>query len=125
MREANRARTGAGLEALKSQPALDRIATVHAQELAERRVLDHNSMHPERHTLSDRMRNIEGLRGAAENIAAIPVQYGTVGQPTVRTWLDSPHHRENLLGLYTHTGIGVALGGDGYWYIVQVYVSYF
>jgi uncharacterized protein YkwD len=31
----------------------------------------------------------------------------------VRGWMNSPGHRENILGSYSHLGVGIELGGTG------------
>ncbi len=61
-----------------------------------------------------------GWSSAAENIAA--------GQPytsVVQSWIDSPGHRANLLGDFTHLGIGYVDGPSCYGrYYVQVFAHY-
>src|SRR5690606_4645258 len=46
--------------------------------------------------------------------------------PTAVTtgWLDSPGHRKNILGSYTHIGIGVACSSSGRPFYTQVFGAY-
>ncbi|WP_229051240.1 CAP domain-containing protein [Aeromicrobium sp. Leaf350] len=61
-----------------------------------------------------------GWSSAAENIAA-GQQPGSV----VQAWIDSPGHRANLLGDFTHLGIGYVDGPSCYQrYFVQVFARY-
>ena len=43
-----------------------------------------------------------------------------VAAAAVSGWMDSPGHRANLLGNYTHVGFGVATNGQGDTWVVQV-----
>ena len=121
--EANRVRTEQGLQPLMADEALSRAAISHAQELARRRVLTHDSEVAARKTVGMRV-TLEGAtwQRVGENLASM--SGGTVAVPvhTVRLWLDSPGHRANLLhAQFTHTGVGVATDSHGVWYVVQVY----
>ena len=115
----NDARTAEGLAPLQQDPGLARAARGHAEELAERRVMTHESEDPARRTPSKRV----GLAGVAlvevaENLAVI--QGEDVAGRAVRGWMDSPPHRENLMnGTYTHVGHAVVAVRDIHW-IVQV-----
>lgn len=115
----NEARADEGLAPLRHDPGLARAARGHAEELAERRVMTHESEDPARRTPSQRV----GLAGVAlvevgENLAMIEGE--DVAGRTVRGWTDSPPHRENLMnGAYTHVGHAVVAMGDVHW-VVQV-----
>ncbi len=46
--------------------------------------------------------------------------YGEPAREAVRVWMNSPHHRANILNpAFTKTGIGVALGRDNFLYFTQ------
>ncbi|MFJ7176854.1 CAP domain-containing protein [Streptomyces massasporeus] len=80
------------------------------------------------HTGSDgscpaaRMRNAGYHPGCiAANIAAGP------GAPdsAVRTWIDSPEHRDIFLTCrYIHAGVGVAHGREGPWWTLDLATGY-
>jgi uncharacterized protein YkwD len=106
----NIARARNGLPALVRDARLDKAAQKYAVVMAERMLLSHTIGG----TFTERLRK-EGYRysSAGENIAA--------GQQTptaaVNAWMNSPGHRQNLLGSYSHVGLGVAADARGvqYW----------
>lgn len=57
-----------------------------------------------------------GVKGWGENVGRT---YGTQQPDTARimsAWMDSPGHRTNILrGSFTHIGIGIDRGANGYW----------
>lgn len=57
---------------------------------------------------------------AAENIAAGQ----TTPEQVVDAWMASPGHRENILGDYTHIGVGVAVDASGCIYWTQSFIKY-
>ena len=40
---------------------------------------------------------------------------------SVEMWMESPHHRDNILGDYTETGMGIAYDSEGRCYITQLF----
>ncbi|HEX6307247.1 MAG TPA: CAP domain-containing protein [Longimicrobiales bacterium] len=120
----NGARHARGIAQLVEDGALNRAARGHAEELAARGTLDHNSTDPRLRTMTMR---IEAAGGtwvrAAENLASTSGAASDVPVRTVRLWLDSEGHRRNMLSpAYTHTGVGVAVDRRGIWYVTQLYV---
>lgn len=123
--EANGARRRAGARALSTDPALARAARRYARELAERREIEHVSRTPGRRTFRDRI-DAAGARArvAGENLARLTAYPEYLPERVVRAWLQSPGHRSNLLDpIFARTGIGVWLGSDDVWYIVQLYAT--
>jgi uncharacterized protein YkwD len=59
---------------------------------------------------------------AGENIA-MNRGYSDPASQAVTGWLNSPPHRDNIEGDYTHTGIGVAKSADGSVYFTQIFVK--
>lgn len=71
----------------------------------------------------DRVKTIKSKTGfvsaAAENVA-----YGDMtAKEVVQGWINSPTHRKNLLGNYTHIGIGVARSKNGRLYFTQLFIK--
>jgi uncharacterized protein YkwD len=122
--EVNRTREAHGARALRRDSVLDRAASEHALELAERRTLDHVSTDPGRRTVTTRIEAAGGTWSrAAENLANMSGPASDVPPRTARMWLDSEGHRRNMLDpAYTHTGIGIAIDRRGVWYVTQLYV---
>lgn len=40
---------------------------------------------------------------------------------SIQGWMESLGHRENILGKYNQTGVGIAYNADGYCYITQLF----
>ena len=121
----NAARRRAGARALRADAALSRAARRYARELARRGEIEHLSPSPGRRTFRQRI-EAEGARPrvAGENLARLTASTERLPGRVVRAWLASPGHRSNLLDpVFARTGVGVWLGADGVWYIVQVYAT--
>ncbi|MDP9337433.1 MAG: CAP domain-containing protein [Acidobacteriota bacterium] len=104
----NRERTAQGLPALHWDEALASAAREHAARMAQRNVLSHQL--PGEPAVQDRATRA-GARFSliAENIAVAPTP-GTIHS----AWMQSPHHRENILDPQLNgVGIAVIKGGDG------------
>lgn len=123
---ANRDRTLNNLKPLVEDPLLSSAAQLHAQDMLERRYFDHIS--PEGKSPRDRYLAVGGsLRiGVGENIVKDQTQglrltYGNA-EGFQRGWMYSNGHRANLLTPdYTKFGYGIATGGDGRIYAVQMF----
>lgn len=95
LRDTNVFRAANGLPPLQPMPELDTVATSWARWMAEHDTFEHNPVFGEQYP--------PGWRRAGENIAA-----GYDPSTVVRGWIDSPGHRANMLGDYTHLGLGYA-----------------
>jgi uncharacterized protein YkwD len=104
----NRERSARGLPALLWDAALASAAREHAARMAQRNVLSHQL--PGEPQVQVRATKA-GARFTtiAENIAVAP------NSATIHSaWMQSPHHRENILDPELNVvGIGVVKGGDG------------
>lgn len=104
----NRERTAQGLPALQWDESLAAAARQHAARMAQQNVLSHQL--PGEPPVQDRATRA-GARFSliAENIAVAP-------NPAIihSAWMQSPHHRENILDPQLNVvGIAVVKGGDG------------
>lgn len=105
-----------GLSRFRVDPNCQQAADDHARDMARRGYFSHTS--PDGGSLQSRYERYGRWTALAENIAM-----GTHmdGAGAVRSWMNSPGHRRNLLGSqYGSIGIGVAEGG-GYRYFVQCF----
>lgn len=107
--EVNRYRTALGLVPVEYDVRLRDAARGHSRWMSETQQFEHEEDRPGSKTFSQRIKN-EGYdwMGAAENIAE--------GHPDAQAvftgWFDSPGHHHNLVGDYTHMGVGKV---DKYW----------
>ena len=104
----NTERLKEGLDALTSCGNLHVAAQTHAVAMLEQDFFEHENPFTGDDPSSRAMQAGYGS-GAGENIAMGYVSPRDV----VRAWMDSPGHRENILGSYEHLGIGITLGGSG------------
>lgn len=127
----NEERVRAGLLPLARDARLDGIARQHADDMAARGYFSHVA--PEGATPSDRAAasgyaclkrdGVYVRSGIAENIhmSYTHVVYTRgLAAGAVGGWMDSPGHRENILGAgYDRLGVGIAISDGGTAYAVQ------
>ena len=95
-------RASQGLQALRSNSSLDRIALVHSQDMAANGYLSHVDRSGQRAQARVRNAGITNC-GIGENIA----QGQNSVEEVVAAWMASPGHRRNLLNSdYASYGIG-------------------
>jgi uncharacterized protein YkwD len=111
----NQERARAGLSPLTENARLTAAATEHARDMARQQQLTHTGSDGST-PLARIARQGYTSRQVAENVAA--------GQQTpqeaMRTWLDSPPHRQNILGPFSEVGAAHSQGEDvvPYWCVV-------
>ena len=104
----NTERLKEGLDALTGCGNLHVAAQTHAVAMLEQDFFEHENPFTGDDPGSRAMQAGYGS-GAGENIA---MGYASP-KDVVRGWMNSPGHRENILGYYEHLGIGITLGGSG------------
>jgi uncharacterized protein YkwD len=108
---------------LVRNPALDRVARAHSEDMARRNYLSHQN--PEGSNPVDRIQqgDVSGFTLAAENLGK--TNRGNPNAEIIRSWLGSPDHRRNLLAPpFNTTGIGISRAHDGSLIYTQLYVTY-
>lgn len=108
----NKERAERKLPPLVAEPRLTAAAKAHAADMASHKKMAHEGS--DGSAPADRVRR-EGYTylKTGENVAE--------GQESVESvmdaWMNSPHHRENILGDFTEVGVGRVDGPDGmaYW----------
>lgn len=105
----NQERANAGLAPLSADSQAERAAKVHCEDMEGRSFFSHTT--PEGWSPSTRltMTGASGFNGWAENIA---LGQGSA-QSVMSSWMNSAGHRANILGNFTHLGVGVAVGPGG------------
>lgn len=110
----NAQRSARGLRPLRAESTLSRVAAGFAQLMARQRFFDHVS--PGGSTLLSRVKASSYLQRTSawtlgENISWATGRRSTP-RATVRSWMNSPPHRANILaGQFSEIGIGIASGG--------------
>ncbi len=108
----NRIRAEAKLPPLEVSSKLQAAAEKHAKDMAAQGKMSHNG--------SDGSSSIHRItakgykyRRAGENIAA--GQFNVEG--LMKGWMESPHHKRNILGSFSQIGVACATGENGkrYW----------
>ena len=117
-------RRAAGAGATDHDPELAAVARAHSRDMRDRGFVNHTN--PDGKEPADRV-EAAGLDCApGENIyqaprGALADSEAALADYVVRSWLDSPGHRETLLdGQFDRQGVGVAVGEDAV-YVTQVF----
>ena len=108
----NMERRALGLHSLREDARLDEAAQKHSDEMLQRRKLTHDSPAKGLETPAKRA-SAAGVkwRKVAENVAYYQ-GYRPSGGRVVADWMNSPHHRENIVDPDVRL-IGVATACDG------------
>ncbi len=109
----NGSRGAEGLSALGGHSGLDGVAQAWAEHLAEVRELSHNPSYASQIP--------GGWTSAAENVA---FNSAPSAQAMHAQLMNSPGHRANIMGDFTHIGVGYATDADGGGWLVEVFAHY-
>lgn len=122
-REANAARQAAGSGTLSYNETLARVAGAHSRNMARGGYVSHKS--PDGAGLAARYARFGLTCNGGENVyfspqATLASSERALAELVVRSWLDSPGHRETLLkARFTRQGIGVVIAPKGRLYVTQ------
>jgi uncharacterized protein YkwD len=114
----NSERAKYGLKLLKSWTALASRARKHSTDMAAGRAsFSHDGFHERAQEI---LATSSRIASVGENIA---YSYGITDPLTcaVQGWMRSAGHRENILGDYTETGVGIAFSRDGKCFLNQMF----
>ena len=109
----NEERASHGLQPLQPNPTLRAAALDHSNEMVSQSYFDHTS--PAGLTFIDRIASTGYMHGTRSWVVGENLIWGTgplsSAQVTVRSWMDSPPHRENILrARFQEIGIAVIPG---------------
>lgn len=108
----NRIRFAAKLPRLQPSQKLEAAARRHAEDMASSKAMTHSGS--DGSTPFDRIKAAGYVyRRAGENVAV--ARFGV--ERLMKGWMDSPHHKANILGPFSQIGVAYATGSDGkrYW----------
>lgn len=117
----NAQRAEQGLPALNWNEKAAQVARLHSENMAHYKFFNHRGL--DGLMVNDRADtlNLE-WRAIGENIA-YNRGYDNPIEFTVKRWMDSPSHKENILDKrWKETGIGVVVCPDGTYYLTQVFL---
>ncbi|NLN77152.1 MAG: hypothetical protein GX139_12720 [Armatimonadetes bacterium] len=122
---ANTERISQGLQPLRVNQTLVRVARAHSREMYEKSYFDHYSPTPGFRTPKDRylreLGRIPAWACIGENLF-----YSSVNDPDLgnRCLMDSPAHAQNILGRqFEQIGVGVFEAPDGRFWVTQMFLS--
>ncbi|MBS0634210.1 MAG: CAP domain-containing protein [Verrucomicrobia bacterium] len=112
----NKERTKKGLKPLKELSEISKVARKHSQNMADKKVsFGHDGF-------DARFEEVQkiGVRRFGENVA---YSYNIKDplEAAVKGWMKSEGHRENILGDYEETGMGIAYDKKGTFYVTQLF----
>lgn len=114
----NQQRTNNGLQALKVDEEVQRVARIKAQDMVDRNYFSHTS--PTYGSPFDMLNSFKvSYRAAGENIAG-----NSTNSAAVTAWMNSSGHKANILnGNYNYTGIGVVKSSKYGKIFVQIFIG--
>ncbi|MGX7666195.1 CAP domain-containing protein [Flavobacterium pedocola] len=110
----NAHRAGLGLNQLEKINHISNVSEEHDQYMIANNTLSH-ALFAQR---EDNLRATVGALSVGENVA---YNYLTA-QSVVTAWLNSPSHKANMEGNYTHCGISVRANADGKLYFTNIFI---
>jgi uncharacterized protein YkwD len=111
----NTYRVSVGLNALQQINHISYKSEEHDNYMISNNVVNHNDFVAR----SENLISVLGAKRVGENIA---YNYNT-SQSVVNAWLNSPTHKENIEGDYTHFGISIRTNPDGKKYYTNIFVK--
>ena len=115
MRLINEHRLSIGLNALKIQNHISYKSLEHNKYMIQKNDMNHDNF-------SSRSENIMRLLGAKKVGENVAFRYKTAAE-VVQGWLNSPGHKENIEGDYTHFGIAVTSDASGDKYFTNIFAK--
>lgn len=117
--EINRVRQQYGLKPLKGWKELSDCARGHSQNMASGKCpFGHDGFNQR----ADHMWGHASLSSFAENVA-YSHNYDDPVAIAVDGWMKSQGHKENILGDFEETGVGIAFDKEGKFYITQLFAK--
>ncbi|MBA2564970.1 MAG: CAP domain-containing protein [Gemmatimonadetes bacterium] len=115
----NAYRIAQGLESLELHESLNRLAQEHSAEMASHGVpLGHEGFGDR----AQAIRKVFPYSRLAENVGYNWGMADPVADAVAR-WLRSPQHRDNVIGDFESTGVGVVRNERGEYYFTQIFLD--
>lgn len=118
-RGVNQYRQSLNLPPLSLNAQISQQAQNHSQNMAQQEVkFSHRGFDSRLEAIKDQI----SYRSAAENVASNQ-GYDNPAERAVKGWIKSEGHRQNMIGDYNLTGIGVAQNQQGAYYFTQIFIE--
>lgn len=117
IRAINQVRRQHGRNALSTWNTLSYYAKQHSQDMADGYV---EFGHEGFEARADNIQKTSPCYSVGENVAYSYLIDDPL-KKAVEMWMKSPHHRDNILGDYRETGMGIAYDRDGRCFITQLF----
>ncbi|NJL87971.1 MAG: CAP domain-containing protein [Leptolyngbyaceae cyanobacterium SM1_1_3] len=114
--QVNEFRRSQGLEPLALESVISVQANQHSETMAQSSSLSHDGFEQRINTIRQSL----PLRSAAENVA-FNSGFNNPAEQAVEGWKNSPGHRQNMLGNFSKTGIGISQNEQGEYYFTQIF----
>lgn len=115
----NQVRIEHGMKPLKYESQLANCAREHSQDMALKKVpFGHQGFE----TRAKKMRKVASFLSMGENVA-YSYNYSDHVAIAVEGWMKSQGHKENILGDFEETGIGIAFNDQGECYVTQLFAK--
>ncbi|CAM1354341.1 CAP domain-containing protein [Tenacibaculum insulae] len=111
----NEHRATIGKSALSFNDQISEMALEHTKYMINKGKISHDNSDA-RFT---QLKTLFGATSFAENVAS----HQRTAKEVVTSWLNSPNHRSNIEGDFTHTGIGVSQNSSGNYYFTQLFYA--
>ena len=117
--EINQYRNSLNLAPLTLDAQINKQAEIHSQNMAQGQVeFSHDGFDRRVKALSNKI----SYRRVSENVA-YNQGYRAPAAKAVAGWIESEGHRQNIIGNYNLTGIGVAKNQRGEYYFTQIFIG--
>ena len=104
-----------GMSALNNNSTVKAVAFSHTDYMVEEDDVSHANFFQRKQSLQEN----ENAQVVSENVA-----YGfTSAQSVVNAWINSPSHRNNIEGNYTHFDISAEQNAEGDWYFTNIFIK--
>lgn len=115
MESINKYRESTGLSILKINNYISQVCEHHTNYMVNSNSVNHNDFV----SRSEELISILGAKTVGENVA---YNYSTA-QAVVKSWLNSPTHKKNIEGDYTHFGISIRPNSSGKNYYTNIFIK--
>lgn len=125
--DVNAYRRSKGASNLVRHAGLDKLAQEHCQYLMQHRgsfsLKGKNVSHIGAQDRFIVAQHVYQMANVSENVASCSKSSGSTTQALITLWKNSDDHHRNMIDVWTHSGIGVAVDADGMVFATQIFAT--